>query len=469
MRYAVDLPPFGAFAEPSALVELAVAAEEAGWDGLFVWDHVVRVDNSLPVADPWVALAAVAAATSRIRLGPMVTPLARRRPWVVARQSVTLDRLSGGRLVLGVGLGNDHGRELSAFGEETDPVARAALLNESLDVLTALWSGEPTTHHGDRLTVDGIRFLPAPVQRPRIPIWVAGEWPNRAPMRRAARYDGAFPFATKPFTTDDVATLLGIVERHRPPGAGPFDLVVSGRGGAHHDGTPADLEALEAAGVTWWFEALAPYDSADDARALVAAGPPRPGRAPARRARPADSASAADQRDELLDVVDDEDRVVGQARRGDIYAGRLRHRTTMIVVRDPDGRVLVHRRAPTKLVLASMLDMMIGGVVGAGEGYEACAARELAEEVGVSGVPLRPVERFRYDGHIDADGGDAWRQWIALYETTWDGPVVPQDSEISWWDWLPPDEVDARLAAEPSGWCPDSRAAWQRYRATVGS
>jgi alkanesulfonate monooxygenase SsuD/methylene tetrahydromethanopterin reductase-like flavin-dependent oxidoreductase (luciferase family) len=275
VRFAVDLPPFGDFADPAAVLDLAVAAEAAGWDAFFLWDHVARADTALPVADAWIDLAAVAAATTRIRIGPMVTPLARRRPWVVARQTVTLDRLSAGRLILGVGLGNDRGRELSTFGEETDPRARARLLDESLDVLTALWAGEPTTYAGERLRVDGARFLPTPLQRPRIPIWVGGEWPNRAPLRRAARYDGVFPVGVDRLTPDDVADLVAYVRAHRAPDAGPFDVVVSGRGGAHHDGSPADLAALAAAGVTWWVESLQPDDAPADARALVAAGPPR--------------------------------------------------------------------------------------------------------------------------------------------------------------------------------------------------
>jgi probable F420-dependent oxidoreductase len=275
VRFAVDLPPFGDFAEPATVVELAVAAEEAGWDGFFLWDHVMRSDTSLPVSDAWVILAAVASATSRIRIGPMVTPLPRRRPWVVARQTATLDRLSGGRLTLGVGIGNDRGRELSAFGEETDPKARGRLLDEALDVVTGLWSGDPVSYAGERFRVDGARFVPTPVQRPRVPIWVGGEWPNRPPLRRAARYDGAFPVGADRFDADDVKRLLAIVREHRAPDAGPFDVVLSGRGGAHHDGTQADIGALGDAGVTWWVETLQPDDSLSAGRALVTAGPPR--------------------------------------------------------------------------------------------------------------------------------------------------------------------------------------------------
>ncbi|MFL6140176.1 MAG: LLM class flavin-dependent oxidoreductase [Frankiaceae bacterium] len=272
MRFGISLPPFGDFADPASVAALAEQAEAAGWDGFFVWDHLLRADGALPIGDPWTALAAVAVATRRMRIGPLVTPLARRRPWVVARQAVSLDQLSGGRTILGVGLGNDRGRELSAFGEATDPKERAALLDESLAVLSALWSGEPVTYDGAHLHVHEVRFLPRPVQRPGIPIWVGGEWPNRAPWRRAARYDGAFPVGA---VTDaaDVRALAEQVAAHRPPGAGPFDLVVQGRAGRLAAGAAADLGALAAAGATWWMEAFRPEEDPAQVRAAVAAGP----------------------------------------------------------------------------------------------------------------------------------------------------------------------------------------------------
>jgi len=167
-----------------------------------------------------------------------------------------------------------------------------------------------------------------------------------------------------------------------------------------------------------------------------------------------------DPRDELLDVVDDDDRVVGRARREDVYARGLRHRTVMVVVRDPAGRVLVHRRTATKLVAPSLLDMMIGGVVDAGEGYDACAVRELAEEAGVTGVVPRRAFAFRYDD----DAGLTPAQWIAVYEVAWDGPIVPQPSEVAWWAWLDEAELERRLAAAPGEFCPDSVDAWHRLR-----
>src|SRR2546426_11988216 len=139
MRFGLFVPPFGPFADVGVLAELAATAERFGWDGFFLWDHILGPED-VPVADPWVALSAVACATGRLRLGPLVTPLARRRPWVVARQAVTLDRLSGGRLVLGVGLGGDAWKELSGFGEAVEDQHRGRILDEALTIVTALWS-----------------------------------------------------------------------------------------------------------------------------------------------------------------------------------------------------------------------------------------------------------------------------------------------------------------------------------------
>lgn len=267
MRYGLFLPPFGGLAEPSALVAVAGAAERAGWDGVFLWDHVMYRPPADEVADPWIALAAVAAATGRIRIGAMVTPLARRRPQIVARQAVTLDRLSGGRLVLGAGLGLDtSGRELSAFGEELDDRRRAAMLDEALELVTALCSGERVTHRGSHYTADDVRFLPAALQSPRIPVWIAGRYPNRPPMRRAARWDGMFVIdMDEPAQMADLAARIAGLRG----GTGGFDLVVAR--------PPAEDPApWAAAGATWWLTEIDQFTvTADAAMALAEAGPPR--------------------------------------------------------------------------------------------------------------------------------------------------------------------------------------------------
>jgi alkanesulfonate monooxygenase SsuD/methylene tetrahydromethanopterin reductase-like flavin-dependent oxidoreductase (luciferase family) len=265
MRYAAFLPLFGELAEPAVVAELAAEAEAAGWDGVFVWDHITYRAPVTDVADPWVTLAAMACATERIALGPLVTPLARRRPTKLAREAVGIDRLSRGRLVFGVGLGSDTSREFSAFGDEVDAVARARLLDEGLDLLLALWSGDEVHHRGEAYAADGVRFLPTPVQ-PRIPVWVAARYPNRPPVRRAARYDGLFPIDLD--RPHQLAELLDVVAAHRPADAGPYDVAVEAPPG----GRPADWEE---AGATWWLVGFDQFTlTAADVRSVLAAGPP---------------------------------------------------------------------------------------------------------------------------------------------------------------------------------------------------
>ena len=194
MRYALSVPNFGDFADPHVTIGLARDAEAAGWDAFFLWDHLLASNGNV-VADPWTLLAAIAVSTERIRLGTMVTPLPRRRPWQVVRQIVTLDHLSGGRATLGVGLGFPPKEEFELFGESGDARVRAELLDEALDVAAGLMSGGPFSYDGRHFRLDGVEFAPRPVQSPRVPIWVAGAWPARPPFRRAARYDGVVPIA----------------------------------------------------------------------------------------------------------------------------------------------------------------------------------------------------------------------------------------------------------------------------------
>ena len=235
------LPPFEALADPLTVARLAAEAEEAGWTGVFVWDHLRWCEPISAIADPWITLAAVATATSRIRLGPMVTPLPRRRPAKVAKETVSLDHLSGGRLTFGVGLGSDaYGNEYTKTGEEVDDRKRAVMLDESLDVITRAWTGEEIVHRGEHYTVDGVRFLPLPVQQPRIPIWVAGLIANKKPRRRAARYDGYFPvFIEAP---DQAAEALADLKALGVKN--DFDLVVPLSPGT-------DPAPYVAAGATW--------------------------------------------------------------------------------------------------------------------------------------------------------------------------------------------------------------------------
>jgi len=265
MRYGLDFPPFGELSDPRTVAEVAAIAEAAGWDGVFVWDHILYREPVGEVGDTWTALAAIATATERVMLGPMVTPLPRRRPHVVARQAVALDQLSSGRFVLGAGLGLDRsGRELSAFGEELDDRRRAGLLDESLQIITGLWTGEPVTHTGPGYTVDDVVFRPRPVQSPRIPIWLAGRWPYRKPMRRAARFDGLFLIDIE--SPDQLEAARRTVETERGSVEG-FTFVVQGR--ATSDPTP-----WENSGAAWWMTRT-PFDtSAEAVLAVARAGPP---------------------------------------------------------------------------------------------------------------------------------------------------------------------------------------------------
>lgn len=269
VRYALFFPPFGALADPRVVAEIAAQAEQAGWDGVFLWDHVLYNRGVVEVSDCFTCLAAVATSTSRVLLGPMVTPLARRRPQVLARQAVALDQLSNGRLVLGLGLGHDFAGELSRFGDETDDRRRAEQLDEGLEVLAGLLSGEEVHHLGPHYRADGVRFLPRPLRPGGIPIWLAAMWPARRPIRRAARHDGLFVIRSGP---DDLAAVRQLLEES---GARPgFDLCVEGVPGD-------DPEPWAAAGATWWCCQLGPTGLDPDAvREVVAAGPPRSDRVP---------------------------------------------------------------------------------------------------------------------------------------------------------------------------------------------
>jgi alkanesulfonate monooxygenase SsuD/methylene tetrahydromethanopterin reductase-like flavin-dependent oxidoreductase (luciferase family) len=259
---AVAVPNFGE--EPTGLIELGVAAEAAGFDGFFLWDHIVfsNSGDGPPIIDPWLVLAVVAARTSRIRLGTMITPVPRRRPWQLARQIASLDRLSGGRVILGVGIGSPPYGDFGIFHEPTGDRVRAGLLDEGLDVLAGLWSGERFSYAGQHFTVDPVRFTPVPVQRPRVPIWVGGVLPGTRPIDRAARWDGAVPIRyadrslIRPSATD-IADVRQRVAATRGSAAG-YDLVVWAEVAPDPASVPGLAGAYQDAGATWWIETAKP-------------------------------------------------------------------------------------------------------------------------------------------------------------------------------------------------------------------
>ncbi len=273
MHFGINVPNFDIFSDPHLVAQLAQEAEEAGWDGFFLWDHI-GADWPSPIADPWIELAAMAMKTQRIKLGLIVTPLPRRRPWKVARETVTLDYLSRGRLIVGAGIGSDVGREYSCFGEEGSDKLHGSMLDEGLEVLTKLWSGETFTYTGEHYQIQDARFLPTPVQMPRIPIWIAAVWPNKKPFRRAARWDGVVPMAADHMLTPaEIHDIVLYIQTYRTV-ATPFDVAC---GGSSRDKSSTEaasmFSAYAEAGLTWWMEGFDWHDSIADVRRYIHRGP----------------------------------------------------------------------------------------------------------------------------------------------------------------------------------------------------
>ncbi len=266
LRSGLWLPPFDELADPLLLAELAAEAEDAGWHGVFLWDHIQWSAPVRRVLDPWVTLAAIATSTERVLLGPMVTPLPRRRPVKVARETATLDLLSGGRLILGVGSGSDgSGNELSKTGEQLDARARGEMLDESLDILTAAWSGARVHHHGRHHLVDDLEFLPTPAQPDGIPVWVGAFSGNAKPLRRAARYQGFFPVDLQ--HPDQLAEAVATIAAQRTDPTAPYDVAVELEPGV-------DPAPYVAAGATWWLTEFSPRTlTLDRVRGVLRDGP----------------------------------------------------------------------------------------------------------------------------------------------------------------------------------------------------
>lgn len=239
-----------------------MCAEAAGWDGVFVWDHVLYTSPAEEVLEPWIALAVAAERTARVRLGAMVTPLPRRRPVMLARQLAALDLLSEGRMILGVGIGGDGAREFSAFGEELDDAIRGRMLDEGLGLVRRLLSGERVEHRGEFYRAEDVRLLPAALQQP-LPVWVAARWPNRAPLRRAVAHDGVFVVElAQPSDLRTLVKALGELGAHDP-----FDIVIELPAGA-------DVRPWEDAGATWVLTRVTQYGAVrSEVQATIDAGP----------------------------------------------------------------------------------------------------------------------------------------------------------------------------------------------------
>jgi len=281
MKYGLELANGGQIADPATLIGLAQDAEIAGWDGIFLEDYVVWQGHAnAPTHDPWVLLAAIATRTSRVRLGTTVTSISRRRPWKLAKEAVTLDHLSNGRLILGVGLGDLGDPGFAAVQEVTPLAQRAAMVDEALELLVLLWSGAPVTFHGRYFDIDQLPCLPRPLQQPRIPIWIGGNWPTPGVMRRAARYDG---FVGGKVHGDDEDWRLGVPEIHdlkdkiraTRGSLARFDIALGGA--TPRKDVAADrryVAAAEAAGATWWMEyANDELGSIDHVRKFIRDGP----------------------------------------------------------------------------------------------------------------------------------------------------------------------------------------------------
>ena len=279
MYFGILVPNFGnCCGSPRELAELAVEAENSGWDGFFVFDHISYSSNEhVPLADPWVALAAIAMNTKRMRIGPLVTPLARRRPWKLARETVSVDHLSNGRLTLGVGLGDPADVEFTSLGENGEDRIRAEKLDEGLEVLVGLWSGEPFSYLGHHYEVRNVQFLPRPLQSPRIPIWVAGRWPRTEPFLRAARWEGVFPLGLargSKLNPDEIRKVLSFIRKRRAHTT-IYDLVVTSGDSGHVDDNEM-LSAYAAAGATWWMEDVRKWrNSRETLGDQIRQGPPR--------------------------------------------------------------------------------------------------------------------------------------------------------------------------------------------------
>jgi alkanesulfonate monooxygenase SsuD/methylene tetrahydromethanopterin reductase-like flavin-dependent oxidoreductase (luciferase family) len=277
MNFGLDVATDGEYADPHKLVDLAVVAEQAGWDGFFIWDvlfaHEARDES---IADPWITLAAIAVKTQRIRIGAFLTPLARRRPWQVARQTVTLDHLCQGRLIFGAALGYQP-LDFVPFGEEYDTRIRAEKLDEGLAILKGLWTEDDFNFQGTHYQLKDVTFKPRSVQLPYIPVWVAGGWPRRKPFRRAAQWDGVYVMTVNQetnelLTPDEVKEIAAYIKSHRRRPE-PFDIAINVEIPSDTQQAAEMLQAYAGAGATWCI--MLARNTVAEYRELIHRGPPK--------------------------------------------------------------------------------------------------------------------------------------------------------------------------------------------------
>ena len=276
MKFALDTCIHGEYSNPILIAELASLAEQSGWDGFFIWDGM---GGTQPTADPWVTLSVMGSFTSKIRIGTAVTPIARRRPWKLARETTSVDCISQGRLTLGVGLGDPPSTEYQQFGENPNSRTRADKLDEGLDVLTGLWGGKEFSYDGNHYKIDKVTFLPIPVQSPRIPIWVGANWPNKRPLRRAAKWDGVYPIYwhndKNNMSPDILREIVEYIGEFRDISTN-FDVVAAG---THDLLTKTELielsESYQAVGATWYATPLGTHiGGINDVKEWIKLGPP---------------------------------------------------------------------------------------------------------------------------------------------------------------------------------------------------
>lgn len=278
MKYGFIIPGGSA----REIVDMAVEVEEAGWDGAFYYDDIYTGAKK-GISAAWPVLAAMAVNTKRIRIGSLLTAVGRRRPWELARESVTVDWLSEGRLILPTGLGSAGDGAYTKAGMPSDRRVRAEMLDEGLEILDGLWGGRSFSYDGKYNQIKPMRFIPRPVQKPRIPIWVVGAWGRPKSMRRVLKYDGLIPVIKKPDGTHAEVTPGAIREMRRYVSENrtargnqrrEFDIIKDGVTPRNSSKARAMVKPFANAGATWWMESMWVYKDLRNVKERIEAGPP---------------------------------------------------------------------------------------------------------------------------------------------------------------------------------------------------